>query len=105
LAFLLYTFLLKATGFCTFSSLVTHIFWATMPIEPYSRFDWLLENLPFHAYAGAHYSYGGTPLDAWLHRLFHTERNSYDRVVHFSYGLLLAYPIKKLIVIPNYYRL
>jgi putative membrane protein len=102
------------------------VLWSVMAIEPYSRFNWFLENLLIFAavlvavgtysrfvfsnlsYAlttvfialhtiGAHYSYSATPVDAWLHELLHFERNSYDRIVHFSYGLLLAYPMKELI--------
>ena len=49
---------------------------------------------------GAHYSYAETPYDDWVRALFGTalggERNHYDRLVHFSYGLLLAYPAREL---------
>lgn len=53
---------------------------------------------------GAHYSYAEVPYDAWFKSLTgHTfnemvgwERNNFDRVVHFSYGLLLAYPIREM---------
>ncbi|MGE0581788.1 MAG: DUF2238 domain-containing protein [Steroidobacteraceae bacterium] len=53
---------------------------------------------------GAHYTYAQVPYDAWSRRalgfsldaLFGWERNNFDRVVHFSYGLLLAYPIREL---------
>lgn len=52
---------------------------------------------------GAHYSYALVPYDAWFQSLTgHTlsdllgwERNHYDRLVHFAYGLLLAYPIRE----------
>lgn len=52
---------------------------------------------------GAHYTYAEVPYDAWFERLTgHTfnslvgwERNNFDRIVHFSYGLLLAYPIRE----------
>lgn len=52
---------------------------------------------------GAHYSYSEVPYDAWcewltgrsLNDLFGWERNHFDRVVHFSYGLLLAYPVRE----------
>jgi putative membrane protein len=44
------------------------------------------------------------PYDDLFHRLFGTrfndlvgwERNNYDRVVHFLYGLLLAYPVREI---------
>lgn len=53
---------------------------------------------------GAHYTYAQVPYDAWsrntlgvsIDALFGWERNNFDRVVHFSYGLLLAYPIREL---------
>jgi putative membrane protein len=52
---------------------------------------------------GAHYTYSEVPYDRWLEALTgHSlnqwlgwERNNFDRVVHFSYGLLLAYPMRE----------
>ena len=46
-----------------------------------------------HIY-GAMYTYAENPLGYWLQDLFHGERNHYDRIVHFSFGLLLAYPMR-----------
>jgi putative membrane protein len=53
---------------------------------------------------GAHYTYAEVPYDAWFsaltgrtfNELVGWERNNFDRVVHFLYGLLLAYPIREL---------
>ena len=53
---------------------------------------------------GAHYTYAEVSYDKWfmstsgnsLNDLLGWERNNFDRVVHFSYGLLLAYPIRKI---------
>jgi putative membrane protein len=53
---------------------------------------------------GAHYTYAEVPYDRWWHSLtgstfnslFGWQRNNFDRVVHFAYGLLLAYPIREL---------
>lgn len=53
---------------------------------------------------GAHYTYSLVPYDDWwraltgrsLNSLLGWERNNFDRVVHFSYGLLLAYPIREI---------
>lgn len=53
---------------------------------------------------GAHYTYSEVPYDLWFQRLtgrtFNSlvgwERNNFDRVVHFTYGLLLAYPIREI---------
>lgn len=52
---------------------------------------------------GAHYSYAEVPYDAWFQgltgRTFNSlvgwERNHFDRVIHFCYGLLLAYPVRE----------
>jgi len=53
---------------------------------------------------GAHYTYSEVPYDRWTEAIFGTslnhalgwERNNFDRVVHFSYGLLLAYPVREI---------
>jgi putative membrane protein len=52
---------------------------------------------------GAHYTYAKVPYDEWfksltgstLNGLLGLERNHYDRLVHFAFGLLLAYPIRE----------
>ena len=53
---------------------------------------------------GAHYTYSQVPYDAWvtsltghsLNEAMGWERNHFDRAIHFSYGLLLAYPIREI---------
>ncbi|MCP5055342.1 MAG: DUF2238 domain-containing protein [bacterium] len=85
---------------------------------PHSRADWLLENvisipfglflvlgrkhhrlsytsvllllvfLAFHE-VGSHYNYSRVPYASWWSAL-ESERNHYDRLVHFSFGLLIA---------------
>lgn len=57
----------------------------------------------FHT-LGSHYTYSLVPYDAWIQNVFGFslnefmgwERNHYDRLVHFLYGFLLAYPIREL---------
>jgi putative membrane protein len=44
---------------------------------------------------GAQYKYSDVPLGEWMKPWLHTARNHYDRVMHFSYGLLLAYPMQE----------
>lgn len=52
---------------------------------------------------GAHYTYAEVPYDKWFQSIFGVslnslagwERNNFDRLVHFSYGLLLAYPVRE----------
>ncbi len=97
------------------------IVWVWLAINPIDRGDWLLENallilfigvlaflyrtftltnfsyllltLFFLLHAiGAHYTYQDTPLDNWFKQNFHTKRAFYDRIVHFTFGLLVAYP-------------
>lgn len=98
--------------------------WALMAIKPHDFADWLLENaLVFAAVAllwftrkpfplsrisytcifvfmmlhalGAHYTYAQVPYQEWFPALA-GGRNHFDRLVHFSYGLLLAYPIREM---------
>jgi putative membrane protein len=55
---------------------------------------------------GSHYTYAEVPYDAWwqaltgstFNELVGWDRNHYDRLVHFSYGLLLAYPIREVVL-------
>ncbi|TMV50242.1 DUF2238 domain-containing protein [Paenibacillus mesophilus] len=102
------------------------LFWGLLAIWPTDRSLWLVENilvaglvivlvwtyrtfqfsnfsyilialfLCFHTYA-THYSYQHTPIDTWLKATFHTKRSYYDRVVHFAFGLLGAYPLRELL--------
>lgn len=101
--------------------------WGWLAIDPYDRQDWLLENLlalatvtillltyrrfqfstssyvlitvflTLHA-IGAHYTYAEVPVGFWLQRTFELARNPFDRIVHFSYGLLLVLPLRELLM-------
>lgn len=51
--------------------------------------------LCLHIY-GAKHTYAENPLGFWLQDVFNTSRNHYDRIVHFSFGFLLAYPMREL---------
>ena len=98
--------------------------WVLMAIKPKHFDDWLLENvlvvlgvallwftrksfplsrvsytcifvfMMLHA-LGAHYTYAEVPYQRWF-PMFEGGRNHFDRLVHFSYGLLLAYPIREM---------
>ena len=101
--------------------------WIAMAIEPFNRGDWLLENLLVFVYAalliatyrkfrfsslsyglfgvflslhlvGAHYTYAEMPLGFWLQETFDLSRNHYERIVHFSFGLLVAYPFREFLI-------
>lgn len=100
------------------------VVWVIAAITPLDRHDWWLENLlVFAALAiltgtyrifplsdlsyllitlfltlhaiGAHYTYSEVPFGFWLKDTFGFARNPFDRIVHFSFGLLLAYPIRE----------
>jgi len=47
---------------------------------------------------GAHYKYSDVPLGEWMKGWLHTQRNDYDRVAHFSFGLLLGYPMQEVFI-------
>jgi putative membrane protein len=101
--------------------------WIVLAISPVDRQDWLLENILtlvwvtlliltyrrfqfsdlsylliilfmiLHA-IGAHYTYSKVSLGFWLQRVMDLDRNHYDRLVHFAFGLLLAYPAYELVL-------
>jgi putative membrane protein len=95
-------------------------------IGPQSRFDWLVDNalglallvlvissgryfrlsnlsytamfvfMALHVF-GTHWTYTETPIGYPLARLFgNTERNHYDRLIHFAFGLCFAYPVREI---------
>jgi putative membrane protein len=98
--------------------------WIVMAIRPLDFMDWAMENvlvvlglalllwtaktfplsrisytcifvfMMLHA-LGAHYTYAKVPYQEWFPALA-GGRNMFDRLVHFSYGLLLAYPIREM---------
>ena len=101
------------------------VLWIALAIAPYNRFDWFLENILVFAAAallvltyrvfafsdlsyglialflalhavGAHSTYSLTPIGFQLQDFFGLARNPYDRVIHFGFGLLLAYPALEL---------
>jgi len=100
-------------------------FWVWAAIDPVYPDDWLLENylvfifvpiiifvgryfrLSDVSYAlitifmilhviGSHYTYAEVPFGDTLQNWLGAERNMYDRLVHFSFGFLLAYPMREI---------
>jgi putative membrane protein len=57
-------------------------------------YGFMLLFLILHVY-GAKYAYADNPLGFALQRQFDTARNPYDRIVHASFGLLMAYPMRE----------
>jgi len=51
--------------------------------------------LCLHVY-GSKYTYAENPLGFWLQDQFNWSRNHYDRIVHFCFGFLLAYPMREM---------
>jgi putative membrane protein len=101
--------------------------WTITAIEPLYPRDWLLENLLVFFYGGllvashrrfafgnlsyglftlflslhlvgAHYTYSEVPLGFWLQDALGLARNHYDRMVHFAFGLLIAYPFREILL-------
>src|SRR5688572_29169851 len=99
------------------------VWWVAMAIAPKHRDDWMLENVlsvlaiallafTYRAFPlsrisytcifvfmclhtlGSHYTYSEVPYDEWF-PVFEGGRNHFDRLVHFLYGFLLAYPIRE----------
>jgi putative membrane protein len=92
-------------------NLLTVVFAATLAMTrnrlPFSR----VSNLCFFVFlllhsVGAHYTYAEVPYDDAIARVtgwspqetFGWERNNYDRLVHFAFGLLLAYPTREVVL-------
>ncbi|MDE3017588.1 MAG: DUF2238 domain-containing protein [Nitrospirota bacterium] len=103
------------------------LLWAVMAISPLDRRDWFLENIlsvalvavlavtyrrfPFsllsyglmtvfltlHTVA-AHYTYSEVPAGSLLKDAMALERNHFDRVAHFAFGLLMTYPLREFLV-------
>jgi putative membrane protein len=51
--------------------------------------------LSLHTY-GAHYTYAESAFGDWLRDALDLARNHYDRIVHFSFGAVLVYPLHEL---------
>lgn len=78
---------------------------ATARKFPFSRISYtmIFVFLAIHT-IGSHYTYSEVPYDEWfrwatggsLNEALGWRRNHFDRVVHFLYGLLLAYPIREI---------
>jgi putative membrane protein len=111
-------------GYLWTLGIVYAVWWVIMAINPNHFSDWLLENvlvvaavallfftrnsfplsrvsytcifvfMMLHA-LGAHYTYAEVPYDEWF-PIFEGGRNHFDRLVHFAYGLLFAYPIREM---------
>ena len=64
-----------------------------VPLSPLS-YILIMGFLTLHT-VGVHYTYAQVPAGAWLNDVLHLGRNHFDRIVHFSFGFLLAYPMEE----------
>jgi putative membrane protein len=46
---------------------------------------------------GAHHKYADVPLGEWMKTVLQTNRNHYDRVAHFAFGVFFAYPFHEVL--------
>ncbi|MGQ0809669.1 MAG: DUF2238 domain-containing protein [Nitrospiraceae bacterium] len=69
----------------------------THRLFPLSRGSYVLITifLTLHT-VGVHYTYSQVPVGGWLQQSLHLSRNHFDRVVHFSFGFLLTYPLEEM---------
>ncbi|MDB5264244.1 MAG: rane protein, partial [Adhaeribacter sp.] len=51
--------------------------------------------LMLHVY-GSQYTYADNPFGEWLKLQLNLQRNHFDRMVHFGFGFLLAYPLHEI---------
>jgi len=101
--------------------------WVWAAINPVFPHDWLLENYLVFIFVpliiisghyfklsnvsytlitlfmilhviGSHYTYAEVPFGFTLQHWVGEQRNMYDRLVHFSFGFLLAYPMREIFV-------
>jgi len=99
--------------------------WLWAAYKPLFPHDWLLENILVLVFAAAviffgryfklsdasytlltlflilhvvatHYTYEEVPIGRFFQEVFDSQRNMYDRFVHFSFGLMIAYPIREI---------
>lgn len=78
--------------------------WSALLVATYRRFQFsnvsyglFIVFLSLHL-VGSHYTYSETPIGFWMQDWFGFERNHYDRIVHFSFGLLIAYPMREILL-------
>ena len=115
----------KPSRYHVFLIVIFALVWAWAAIGPVYPHDWLLENylvfifvpilllvsryfrLSNFSYTlitvfmcmhviGSHYTYAEVPFGFTLEQWFGAHRNMYDRLVHFSFGFLMAYPMREM---------
>lgn len=122
-----FAIILKMTRYQKILAVAFAVVWAWSAFNPVFPHDWLLENYLVFAFIpiivitgryfklsnvsytlitifmilhviGSHYTYEFVPFGDTLGNWLNTDRNMYDRLVHFSFGFLLAYPVREVFV-------
>lgn len=117
----------RFTPYKLFLATILVMFWIWGAIKPLYFEDWLLENYLIFLFVpvviwgdwkfklsnitltmitiflclhiiGAHYTYGEVPWGFTLQNLVNGHRNMYDRLVHFLFGFLIAYPLHEILL-------
>ena len=118
---------LKTNKFFWLLALLFFSYWVYGWFNCLNREDWIIENLlvvicltilvitrkwlrlsdvsylciflfvMLHLY-GAFYAYTENDLGEWFRIRYNLWRNPYDRIVHFSFGLFMAYPFREILI-------
>jgi len=111
----------------SFLAIICALVWIITAIHPVDRQAWVLENILVVIFVaalafthrrlqlsnssylfialflllhmvGAHYTYAKMPLGLWAKDFFGFSRNHFDRVAHFGFGFVLAFPVRELLL-------
>jgi putative membrane protein len=64
---------------------------------PLSNMSYILITLYLTLHTiGVHYTYAQVPAGMWIGQILDLNRNHFDRLVHFSFGFLLTYPLEEI---------
>jgi putative membrane protein len=75
------------------------VFWLVMTrrVLPLSNTSYILVTLYLTLHTiGVHYTYAKVPAGMWIGQILDLDRNHFDRLVHFAFGFLLAYPLEEI---------
>lgn len=118
---------MRQTHFVAILAIICALVWIITAIHPVDRQAWVLENILVVIFVaalafthrrlqlsnssylfialflllhmvGAHYTYAKMPLGLWAKDFFGFSRNHFDRVAHFGFGFVLAFPVRELLL-------
>ena len=118
---------MRQTDFVAILAIICALVWIITAIHPVDRQAWVLENILVVIFVaalafthrrlqlsnssylfivlflllhmvGAHYTYAKMPLGLWAKDFFGFSRNHFDRVAHFGFGFVLAFPVRELLL-------